>query len=290
MSDGGRIRRILQRLRGEVFEAVAIRTLHSFVLAVIFGAGIMHASGRHSSLRFLYTYLWDCIMSLDNLYAMLGVFAYFEAQDHEVNDVLKWSLLTSVAVRFVLVHIGLAAAATLRTLVFPFAGLFCAYIGRLLYFLGKEKKVSGDRADLQSLELVANPVIADNTRHKDEDTITDEREGASSDRLLRVLILITMMDAVFSLDSIPDEWSIAEDEFSLYSSLMWGTITLRAMYSVFNHVVGRLPRMKTVIGVGLILTGCRLVVAAFWDIISSQVDFAASIATMILGLLFSVES
>lgn len=286
----GKLANLVQRLKGDVFEAVTIRTLHSFVLAVVYGMGVLQASGRKSSLNFIYAYMWECIMSLDNLNVMLAVFTYFKVPQDGVNALLRWSLLTSLVFRFSIVTLGLGAVMTMRTALFPMAGLACIPGGYLLWMSGKREENEEEVTGVQSLKVYqgASYIMSFSADYE------GSRLFKSNDRkptpLFLVLVFIALTDAVFALDSLPDTWKISKDMFSLYSSQLWGTVTVRAMYSILGHMVDRLPRMALVIGMGVVFTGFRLIVSAFLDLISSEVDFVVSVGIIVGGVLIAVDS
>lgn len=289
-AEGGKISTLVQRLKGDVFETVTIRTLHSFVLALVYGMGVLQASGRKSSLNFIYAYMWECIMSLDNLNVMLAVFKYFKVPQDGVNALLRWSLLTSLLFRFSVVTLGLHAVMNLRIALFPMAGIACIPGGYLLWRSGQKVENEEEAIEVQSLKVYQGASYVMN--------FSSDYEGSrlfhSNDRrptpLFLVLIFIALTDAVFALDSLPDTWKISKDMFSLYSSQLWGTVTVRAMYSILGHMVDRLPRMMLVIGIGVIFTGFRLIISAFLDVISSEVDFVISVGIIVGGVLLGVDS
>lgn len=112
-------------------------------LALIFNAGSYFWSGGGKALQFLTSYLVELSLSVDNLFAFLLVFGYFEVPAEYRHKALFWGIIGALIMRAVLITAGVTLIAKFHWITYVFGGLLVA--SGIKMTLQRDKAIHPDR-------------------------------------------------------------------------------------------------------------------------------------------------
>ena len=85
-----------------------IWTVVWFLLAVLFGAGLALWGGRRESVQFFTGYFIELSLSMDNVFVIALIFAFFHVPPAYQHRLLFWGILGALVMRLVMILLGVA--------------------------------------------------------------------------------------------------------------------------------------------------------------------------------------
>lgn len=221
------------------------------------GESLGHAmEGREAALRFFTAYLVEKSLSLDNIFVIAMIFAFFRVPAEVQHRVLFWGVLGALVMRGAMIAGGLALVQRFTWLVYVFGGLLIATAVKMLVV--RHDSLQPERSPLVRLVRRFFPVTDDFHGQRFFVTI-DGRRAATP--LALALAMVESTDLLFAVDSIPAVFSITLDPFIVYTSNVFAVLGLRSLYFALAALMGRFRYLKmslvfllAFIGVKMILT------------------------------------
>ncbi|AER54796.1 tellurium resistance export protein [Pseudoxanthomonas spadix BD-a59] len=250
-------------------------------LALAFNAGLwwyLHqtldaANAGRIGLEFLTGYLVEKSLAVDNIFVFLLVMNSFALPEEQRQRVLVIGVLGAIVLRAVMIFAGAALLTRFHWLLYVF-GAFLLLTGIRMWFS------AGSEPDLE-----ANPVLKYMRRHL---RLTESyvghrlsvvREGKRwYTPLFVVLILISVTDVIFAVDSIPAIFAITTDPFIVLTSNVFAVLGLRAMFFLLAGMADRFHLLPYGLAVILVYIGAKMLVVDF-----IQIPVLAS-----LGVVFAI--
>ncbi len=235
-------------------------TLFWFLSAVLFDIGIYYNSGATKASEFMNVYFVEKLLSFDNLFVFLLIFAHFNVPDNKRRKVLNYGLFGAIIFRAIFISSGIAVV---------------QQFGWVLYILGA--------ALLYSAWGVA-------FSNEEDDNISESKiiRFASSLSVAPILIwilAIELSDIAFAIDSIPAALSISQDLFIVYSANIFAILGLRSFYFLIQSVYGFLPQLKY--GIALILS--FIGVKMFLPLVDLHIDPISSLIVVLTILIGNIS-
>ncbi len=228
------------------------------VLALAFGGYLYLRGGQEIALEYLTGYVIEKSLSIDNIFVMVMVFAFFRVPPEDEHRVLFWGILGALVLRGAFIGAGTYALHHWHWLLYGF--------GALLVYTGVRTARGKDVApDLERNAIVrfARRVIPVHT-NGDEHRFLVRREGrVAATPLFLALCVIEASDVVFAVDSIPAVFAITEDPFLVYTSNIFAILGLRSMYFVLADFVRRFEYLKYGLSLILVFVGAKMLLARF---------------------------
>src|SRR6516164_5730142 len=79
-----------------------------FTLAMLFASALKPLRGQKESLEFLTGYLIELSLSMDNVFVIALIFAYFKVPSEQQHRVLFWGILGALVMRGLMIGVGAA--------------------------------------------------------------------------------------------------------------------------------------------------------------------------------------
>jgi hypothetical protein len=114
------------------YREALVRTGLSVGAAIAFGLGVWYVRGQTSAMEFFAGYLIEESLSIDNIFVFIMLFDYFKVPMDFQPRALTWGIVGAIAMRGVMILVGVAALQKFRWVVLVFAGLLLASAGKLL--------------------------------------------------------------------------------------------------------------------------------------------------------------
>ena len=230
-------------------------------LALIFAALVFWRMGHVSGVEFLFGYLIELSLSVDNLFVFLLIFSYFKVPTKHQHRVLFWGVVGALVMRISMIIVGTELIERFHWVIYVF-GAFLVYTGVKMF---RQQETELEPEDNPIVRLVTRFVPI--TRHYEDrkffTRINGRRVGTL---LLLVLITVEITDLIFALDSIPAIFGVTTNRFIIYTSNVFAILGLRTFYFLLAGMVEKFHYLKIGIGIVLSLIGVKMLVSAFWHI------------------------
>src|SRR5687767_15015990 len=112
-------------------------TLLWFSLAMAFAAGLVPTRGKEEAVEFLTGYLIELSLSMDNVFVIALIFAYFRVPAEYQHRVLFWGILGALVMRGVMIGAGSALVERFHWTLYIF-GAFLIFSGIKMMFVDDE--------------------------------------------------------------------------------------------------------------------------------------------------------
>ena len=267
---------ILHRKDKEVgIREALLLSLGYFVLALLFGAGVMHFLGKTAGVEFFTGYLLEKSLSVDNIFVFVLIFSHFSVPPQYQHRVLFWGILGALVMRAALILVGASIIESFHWVIYIF-GAFLIFTGaKMLMTINQEPDMEGNRL----VRLVRRHFRV--TEGYEGNRFFVRRNGLLYlTPLMVVLILVEVSDVVFALDSIPAIFAITTNPFIVYTSNVFAILGLRALYFALVGIIHRFHYLKYGLSLVLMVVGAKMLInAAFGKVIPTE---AALLGTALL--------
>ena len=269
-------------------QSVALTTAYA-VLAALFGYGAWLYFGPEKGSLFFTAYALEQSLSIDNVFVMSVIFAFFGVPRQYQHRVLFWGIVVAIVLRAIFVGLGAAIVARFAWVLYLF-GLFLIVTGlRML------------RSMEEQVDLDQNRAIAWFMRHLRMTTkITGEhffvrllkpggeRPVLHATPLFAAFAVVNVADIVFAVDSVPAVLSQTQDPFIVYTSNIFAILGLRALYFVIDALIATFRYLKVALAILLIFIGAVIfyerLVGEFDNVLTMTITFA----TLAIAVLASI--
>ncbi len=251
-------------------------------LALAFGACLYARAGQEIALEYLTGYVVEKSLSIDNIFVMVTVFAFFGVPARDQHRVLFWGILGALVLRGAFIGAGTFALHRWHWILYGFGALLMVTGWRTA--LGKDETPDLERNLVVRLATRFLPVTEDYHGHH----FLVRREGRlHATPLLLVLCVIEASDVVFAIDSIPAVFAITEDPFLVYTSNVFAILGLRSMYFVLADFVRRFVYLKYGLSAILVFVGGKMLVGGFYKV-PTPVSLAVITGAVALSIVASM--
>jgi tellurite resistance protein TerC len=258
-------------------------TAACIVFSLAFAAALIPTRGREEAIEFLTGYLIELSLSLDNVFVIALIFAYFRVPLAYQHRVLFWGVIGALVMRGFMIGIGAALISRFHWMLYVF-GAFLILTGIRMAF-----------SDQQGVHPEQNPVLRaarcllpvsndfNGTRFF---TRLNGRLALAPPAL--VLLMVETSDLVFALDSIPAVFAVTQKPFIVFSSNVLAILGLRSLYFVLANALGYFRYLKFGLSIVLAFIGARMLAHYFELNIPTSVSLLVVAGVICLSMLISV--
>ncbi len=247
-----------------------------FTLAMAFAVGLVPTRGREDALQFVTGYLVELSLSMDNVFVIALLFAYFRVPNQYQHRVLFWGILGALVMRGAMIGAGVALIHRFHWMLYVFGGF--------LVFTGIKMMVVDD----EGVHPERNPVLRLARRFF---PVTTEFEGdrfftrlngrRALTPLALVLILVETTDLIFALDSIPAIFSVTQKGFIIFTSNVFAILGLRSLYFLLAGAIAAFRYLKIGLSIVLIFIGAKMLL----PLVAARVPALAGVSISTAGSL-----
>ena len=231
-------------------------------------AGVVYwQMGGQAALEFVTGYLIEYSLSIDNIFVIVLIFAYFRIPDKYQHRVLFWGILGALVMRGGMIAAGAFLIERFHWIIYVF--------GAFLVFTGI-RMATHDEGDIQP---EANPILRLVRRilpvtHDYRDQAFFVRESPKrgdpvtlmATPLFVVLILVETTDLIFAVDSIPAIFAVTRDPFLVYTSNVCAILGLRSLYFLLAGVIHKFHYLKLGLAIVLTFVGVKMLLGSVYEI------------------------
>jgi tellurite resistance protein TerC len=235
------------------FREALLWTTICFVLAMLFGAGLFRMRGKEEAMEFVTGYIIELSLSMDNVFVIALIFAYFRVPVEFQHRVLFIGFINALILRGTIIGIGTAVVTQFHWILY-LLGAFLIYSGLRMSF-STETGVHPEKNPVIRLAQKLFPV----TTHFDGTRFVTRLDGA---RALTPLALVWLMvettDLVFAVDSIPAVFAVTTKPFIVFTSNIFAILGLRSLYFVLVGALDYFRYLKFGLSLVLVFIGAKM--------------------------------
>ena len=255
-------------------EALAWTTLW-FALAMVFAGLIKFNRPPGEAIEFVTGYIIELSLSMDNVFVIALIFAYFRVPLAQQHRVLFWGIMGALIMRGVMIGAGSALIQQFHWLLYVMGG-FLVYTGIKMLF-AEDEGVHPEQNLFIRLARKFFPV----TNAFDGDRFLTRLDGRTAlTPLALVLVMVETTDLIFAVDSIPAIFAVTQKPFIIFTSNVFAILGLRSLYFVLAGAIGFFRYLKMGLSIVLVFIGVKMLLV-YWDL---QIRSGVSLA-IVLGII-----
>ena len=243
-----------------------------------------HSTGSEAALQFFTGYVVEKSLSMDNLFVIAMIFAYFHVPLALQHRVLFWGIFGAVVLRGVMIALGSVLIARFEWIIYVF-GAFLIFTAAKMLFT-REEAFSPEHNPLINLTKKFFPVTHEFHGHHFFVTIADKTMATP---LLLALILVESSDVMFAVDSIPAVFAVTRDPFIVFTSNIFAILGLRSLYFVLGSMMEKFRYLKPSIIVLLAYVGLKMLLSHYFTI-PNGVSLGIIAAILTTGVVASLQA
>ncbi|MCX6929381.1 MAG: TerC family protein [Verrucomicrobia bacterium] len=234
------------------FKEALLWTAVWFSLAMLFALGLRPLRGPQESLQFITGYLIELSLSMDNVFVIALIFAYFRIPREQQYRVLYWGILGALVMRGFMIGVGVALINLVDWVLYLF-GAFLLYSGFKMLFTETEVHPEKNRVVLWARKLYP---VAPNLDGQKFVTVWEGRKALTP--LALVLLMVETTDLLFAVDSVPAVFAVTRKPFIVFTSNVFAILGLRSLYFLLADIIGYFRYLKYGLPIVLFFMGVEM--------------------------------
>ena len=303
-------------------KSAALWSVFWIAVSLAFGSYLWFHHGSETASLFITGYALEKVLSVDNLFVMMAIFAWFKVPEGYRHRVLYWGIIGAIVFRMVFVAIGTGLLALGPYVELVFA-LIVGWTAVMMLKAGDDEDENEDYSDhlayrwvhrffpvwprlyghnffLRSHELTEacrqNPDVrlesaGEDLKHPEQNHPQPVKKGALvATPLFLCLAIIEISDVMFAFDSVPAVIAVSKEPLIVYSAMMFAILGLRTMYFVLEALRGYLVHLEKAVVALLFFIAAKLALSASAHLfqhgyeISPNASLAVVLAVLALGV------
>ena len=252
-----------QALRWSVFWAT---------LAMLFAVALVFLRNREESVEFITGYLIELSLSMDNVFIIALLFAYFRVAPEFQHRVLFWGILGALVMRGILIGVGAELISHYQWVLY-LLGLFLLFAGIKMLFTD-DRPVEPEKNPVMRLARKILPIYSGDHGGRMRVKVSGKTMLTS---LALVLLMIEITDLVFALDSIPAIFAVTTKPFIVFTSNVFAILGLRSLYFLLAGAMGYFRYLKVGLAIVLVFVAVKMLLSPHGE---SQYWFQVEIPTL----------
>ncbi|MGH3712082.1 MAG: TerC family protein [Micromonosporaceae bacterium] len=227
-------------------------------LALVFGIGVLIASGPRYAGEFYAGWLTEYSLSVDNLFVFVIIMARFAVPRIHQQRVLLIGIVLALILRGVFIAAGVAIIHQF-VWVFYLFGAFLLYTAVKLAMHGEDEEEDFKENVLIRWSRRVLPV----SKEYHGSAVTTRINGRRLfTPMLIVMIAIGTTDLIFALDSIPAIFGLTVEPYLIFTANVFALMGLRQLYFLLGGLLDRLIYLSVGLAIVLGFIGVKLVLEA----------------------------
>ncbi|AMJ68832.1 tellurium resistance protein TerC [Enterobacter cloacae] len=294
-------------------KSAAMWSVFWFSMAMAFAGFLYIHHGAEMASLFLTGYALEEVLSIDNLFVMMAIFAWFGVPDKYRHRVLYWGVLGAIVFRGIFVAIGTSLLSlgpyveVIFALVVGWTAVMMLrrneesdevedYSGHLAYRLVKRFYPVWPKISNHAFILTQKEVDAELEKPENQDVTVGRVKKAKryATPLLLCVAVVELSDVMFAFDSVPAIIAVSREPLIIYSAMMFAILGLRTLYFVLEALKQYLVHLEKAVVLLLFFVAFKLGLNAtdhFWHhgySIGATASLFVVLGVLALGIIASV--
>jgi tellurite resistance protein TerC len=241
-----------------------------------------HLGGRDAALQFFTGYVVEYSLSLDNIFVIALIFAYFRIPHQLQHRVLFWGIIGAVLMRGLLIGLGSALIRSVSFAVYVFGAFLLLTAFRML------------RSGPEEVDPSTNPIVRFAQRMYPLSQGLDGRRFFTTvdgkramTPLFLVLLVVENTDVLFALDSIPAIFAVSDEPYVIFTSNICAILGLRSLYFALARLMDKFRYLKQSLVVVLAYVGLKMLASRYVQV-PPLVSLGTIVAILAIGVVASI--
>jgi len=215
-------------------------------------------TGKDAVLKFFTGYVIEESLSMDNIFVIAMLFAYFKIPLKYQHRVLFWGIMGALLFRGLMIGIGTALVHQFAWILYIFGGLLVFSALKMLF--GKENEFDAEKSTV--IKVIRKFFPVSNTLDG-QNFFTNIGGIKAVTPLFIALMIIETTDILFAVDSIPAIFAVTTDSFIVFTSNIFAILGLRSLYFVLASFMNKFRYLKYSLVVLLLFIGLKMLMVHF---------------------------
>jgi len=229
-------------------------------LSLAFNALVYFWLGSGPALEFLTGYVIEKSLSVDNIFVIVLIFAFFRVPAELQHRVLFWGILGALVMRGGFIAAGAALLEHFHWVIYIFGG-FLVITG---IRMALERDESFDPADSMMMRI-AKRILPVSSDYDGQRFFTRVNGRRAATPLLLALLIVESTDLIFAVDSIPAIFAVTSNPFIVYTSNICAILGLRSLYFALAGMMSKFVYLKLGLSAVLTFVGVKMLLAGVWQ-------------------------
>lgn len=266
-------------------KSATLQSLFWVTVSMAYAALVWALAGAPKAADFVSAYFTEKMLSVDNLFVILCIFAYFKVKDEYRHRVLYWGIIGAVLLRGIFIGTGTAVISHFHWLLYFFGAFLIWSGGKML--LGGEDDEEKDFSKNKVWNWSCKNLNIWDTDNYGKFTVWVGNQKLWTS-LFAVLLVVETTDLLFSFDSIPAVLAITQDPLIAFTSNIFAVMGLRALFFVVDGLMKRLRYLQQGISFVLIVIGAKMLAEIFGIHLSSLVSLGVVVGSLAIAAVASL--
>lgn len=238
--------------------------------------------GSQAALQFFTGYVIEKSLSLDNIFIIALLFAYFQVPPQFQHRVLFWGILGALVLRGAMILAGAALVERFEWIIYVFGGLLLLTAIRMLF-----TKTEGYDVERNPMVRLARRWFPITSEYEGPHFVVRRNGRRMLTPLCLVIIAVESSDVLFAIDSIPAIFAVTRDPFIVFSSNALAILGLRSLYFALAGAMRQFRHLKISLVVILAFVGIKMLLS---HVVSIPIvaSLAIILGTLIVGIATSI--
>jgi tellurite resistance protein TerC len=246
-----------------------------------FGVGL---GGREASIKYITGWLLEQSLSLDNVFVIALVFAYFGVPLSQQHRVLFWGIMGVLVMRGVMIAAGAVLIQRFDWIIYLFGALLLLTAGKLLF--SREEEIDPNRNLFVRFFRRLYPVTSE--FHGSRFFVEQDGRRAMTPLFLALLV-VESSDLLFAVDSIPAVFAVTSDPFLVFTSNIFAILGLRSLYFTLAGLMERFRHVKLSLVFILAFVGVKMLLSHHYKL-HDLLSLGVIVTALALGVLASLRA
>ena len=213
---------------------------------------------NNMALEYITGYLVEYSLSADNIFVFILIFSSFGVNKKFYKKILVWGILGAIVLRFIFIFVGSALLQRFEWIIYIF-GAFLVYTGVKLFFQDDDNDAI-DTSDHIAVRFASKYLNVYKRNVTDRFFIFHKRyKKWYITPLFIVVLVISVTDLIFAVDSIPAIFSITKDPYIVFFSNVFAIMGLRSMFFFLSSIIDKFYYLKLGLAVLLSFIGLKMI-------------------------------
>ena len=239
--------------------------------------------GSLAAVKYLTGYVVEKSLSVDNIFVIAMVFAFFGVPAMYQHRVLFWGVLGALVMRAVMIAVGAKLIAEFHWILYVFGAFLIITAAKMLLM-----KTEHSDPNLNMVVRLTRRLFPVTESFHGEHFVVRAGTAASREAavpgaelvrdtavelaqpgtlmltpLALALILVETTDLIFAVDSIPAIFAITTDPFLVFTSNVFAVLGLRSLYFALAGLIRQFRYLKVSLAVVLAVVGGKMLVGGW---------------------------
>lgn len=238
--------------------------------------------GTEAAIQFVTAWIVEQSLSLDNIFVIALIFAYFAVPREHQHRTLFWGIIGALVMRCLMIWAGAILIKKFHWIMYVFGVI-------LLWTAYKMWRGSGEK-----IEPERNPLVKAARRYfpispgfVEEKFFTRVDARLHATPMFLVLLVIESTDLLFAVDSIPAVFAVTKDPFIVFTSNVFAILNLRSLYFALAEMLERFHYLKPSLVIILAYVGVKMLLSEYAPI-PTWVSLLVILLTLTGGIVVSL--